>query len=586
MNYSEFCKKYNICLNPEQEKAVLKTKGPGLMISVPGSGKTTVIITRIAYMILCENIPSEKILTVTFSTDAAKSMRDRFAAKFGEHIHGEIPWFRTIHSIALNIIKMYCSVHKKIPHKILESSESVIKEIFAREGHQVTGDSKIKEAVNCISKNKNLIKPVPDISVSGISLNYISEKYEKYKKDHGFMDFDDILIYALRILENCPDILKVWQDMYYYFNVDEAQDNSKIQNCIMNALSSRFNNIFMAGDEDQCIYGFRGAYPQSFFEFEEKWGSENIIKLQTNYRSCDKILQAAESFINQNKNRYSKKLIGIKHRSGNVEIRNFSTYPDRNQYILNDMKKYGTSAVLSRNNDSLISAAYTLWKNSVEFCIKPGKNDFFSSFIFRDIVSLLDSSIREDFSSLPAHLKYIIREEKRISRIKYFKPEDSLKFILYDLNYSKYIMSKLGEGYSEQGLCSKLNIMETISKDYAHITEFLDCLENLKKICFSGSEKGRISLYTCHGSKGLEFEKIYIIDVLDKVFPPCDNINTDLTYSDSELEEEVRLFYVALTRGREEAEILNVKNSYWGISLPSIFVKDIERELMGYEKKL
>ncbi|MDO4482615.1 MAG: ATP-dependent helicase [Bacillota bacterium] len=585
MTYFEFCKKYNISLNPEQEKAVLKTNGPGLMVSVPGSGKTTVIITRIAYMIMCEKIPPEKILTVTFSTDAASSMRERFYSQYGSQITGKMPEFRTIHSIALNIVKMYCSLHNKIPDKILENGEYILRDIFFKEGTNAVEDRGVREALNYISKNKNLMQPVPDISISGLSLISVSDKYEKYKKEHGFMDFDDILIYALKILESCPDILEIWQDRFHYFNVDEAQDNSKIQNSIMNALSSRFGNLFMAGDEDQCIYGFCGAYPQAFFEFEDKWGRENIIKLQTNYRSCDQILTAAETFINRNKNRYPKSLAGVKQSPGKIDVKHFNTYPERNKYILKDMKKYNTAAVLSRNNDSLISAAYTLWKNSVSFRIKPGKNDFFSSFIYRDITDILEAAVKKQYSSLPAHLKYIIKNDNRISRIRYYKPKDSLRYILYSIGYSEYLISMLGRGCSVQGICSKLNILETILNDCQSIIEFLDIAKKLKNICSSGSDKGNISLFTCHGSKGLEFDKIYIIDVLDKVFPSCDNITDTSSESCSEQEEEVRLFYVALTRAREEAEILNVKNSYWGISLPSIFVKDIEREILGNEKK-
>lgn len=589
MNYDEFCKKYEIKLNDEQMAAVTKTEGPTLMISVPGSGKTTVIVARIGYMLLCAGIRASEILTVTFSVEAARSMKARFKAKFGD-LEDE-PEFRTVHSMSLNIIKEYCRKYHKKPHNILNSTEAVIRKIVENKTGRACGDDVVRDIVSHIGKAKNLMfgrAEIEAVELPKVRFSEVLDAYESFKKRNKVMDFDDIMLFALQILEKVPDILEDFQQKYRYFNVDEAQDNSLIQNRIMQILSSETNNLFMVGDEDQCIYGFRGAYPRSFFEFSERWGEENIIKLETNYRSCDAILRYAEGFISQNKNRYHKQLRGVKNKEGSVSVREFRTYLERNRYIAGDCLKYESAAVLARNNYSLVPLVHYLEKTGADYSIKAGKNDFFDGSPIMDIISIFEAALGLPADDMSPEVRGFLARQNpgRLGHIKNLGGIDAVRFVVDEMHYDRFLISRCGDGIYLQGILSRLNILESVAADCEDAAEVVTMVRRLREICQEGrtagghdSERsgdnsaragGPVSLLTCHGSKGLEFDKVYIIDVTEGVFPAC-------SPGDDEYEEEVRLFYVAVTRAIEACEVINVKSAYYGKSLGSEFVESLRK---------
>lgn len=578
MNFEEFCSTFNFHPNSEQAKAVKKTEGPTLMISIPGSGKTTVIIHRIAYMILCCGIPEDKILTVTFSVDAARSMEKRFMEKFGDRIGYSTPTFSTIHSLAYRIVKEYCREYKRKPFRIVDSISPVLRRLICEQtGVKHVNENVIQESIGRISKASNLMlddEQIGEIKIKGVDFPRLYKDFEEYKRSRSIMDFDDILLYALKILRKYHKILSIFQDEYSYFNVDEAQDNSLVQNEIINLLASGSGNLFMVGDEDQCIYGFRGAYPESFFEFAEKYGGENVIKLQMNYRSRHEILAHAGSFIAQNEHRYEKKLNGVKRGKGNVVIKSFPTLTARNEYIAHDSELIDTAAVLSRNNDSLISVIHYMKMKSLKFNLKGGKNDFFSSVAIKDIIHILRYSINPDSIKLPVHLKRLITDRDMINVLSDMGPADAISYIVKDMKFSELLLAIARKGNSVQNLCSKLNTLQEIAGFSDTLEDFLSDVESLSSICVESFNGGNLSLMTCHGSKGLEFKKVYIIDAYDGIFPCCDANDADTL---TEYEEEVRLFYVALTRAEDEVEILNVNKPHWGIQEPSIFVKEIQK---------
>ncbi len=574
MKYEEFCEKFDIKLNDEQMMAVRKTEGPTLMISVPGSGKTTVIVARIGYMILCAGIKASEILTVTFSVEAARSMTARFEAKFGNI--GDKPEFRTVHSMSLKIIKYYCRLYHKKPHSILNGPEVVIRKIVESQLKTSCSDDLLREVLAQINKAKNLMYDEErngSIAIGKVDFAGVFKAYEEYKKSHRLMDFDDMMIFALQILNEVPAVLSAFQERYRYFNVDEAQDNSLIQNRIMQVLSSKTNNLFMVGDEDQCIYGFRGAYPRSFFEFQEKWGEENIIKLETNYRSCDAILRQAEEFISQNKNRYHKNLRGVKNREGSLEVRGFKSIRERNAYIAKDCSKYDTAAVLSRNNFSLVSVACYMGKNGIDFSIKAGKNDFFDGSPIMDIISILKVGTGQRNVEMTAEvMRFLERQnENRIHRIGDLNSLEAVRFIVDEMHYDKFLVGSCGEGIHMNGIYTRLNILESVAAESEGIESLIDDIDKINKICAEGRAGKHVSLLTCHGSKGLEFDKVYIIDVNEGLFPACEKDEENF----DEYEEEVRLFYVAVTRAIEECEVLTVKSAYYGKAEKSRFVREI-----------
>ncbi len=592
MDFEQYCINKGIRFNPEQRRAIERTDGPTLMISVPGSGKTTVIISRIAHMIAVNGISPDSILTVTFSVDAAKTMRAKYTEVFEELTPDAAPEFSTVHSAALKIVRHYHRIRGLKQGRIMENTHSVISMLIKENNEGRFSDRSVTETVNHISKAANgmLSKDeIADISIRGIDFAEIFDKYTEYKKENNLMDFDDILAFSLSILRNNPDILAYFQNKYIYYNVDEAQDNSLIQNRIIETLTSKHNNLFMVGDEDQCIYGFRGAYPNAFFEFSKKWGEENIIKLQTNYRSDDLILQVAESFISQNRNRYFKKLTGVQNRPGRVETVTFTDAAERNDYISSDCIYYSTAAVISRNNDSLISIADSLIQKNINFSIRAGKNELFSSVITKNILKILKvSSGMEDYGDLPGYIKRMIGESRRLYEMNNMNAASAIRYLVKELNYSKILSAFFIDGYGRQGMLNKLNILTCLAEKLS-ITDFIIKTENLNRVFSEGrtadNSTPAVSLLTCHASKGLEFEKVYIIDSIDRIFPNCGFFESDNTTKSMDYEEEVRLFYVALTRAEREIEILNTRQAYWGNSSPSIFVKEIRGYINGIQQK-
>ena len=434
----------------------------------------------------------------------------------------------------------------------------------------------LKEVSANITKARNLMydrESIEKITVRKADFSSVLSGYEDFKRKKKVMDFDDIMIFALQILEEFPDILEVYQSRFRYFNVDEAQDNSLVQNRIMEKLSAKTSNLFMVGDEDQCIYGFRGAYPQAFFEFSEKWGEENIIKLETNYRSLEAVLAGAESFISQNKNRYKKRLVGARSGAGRVRTLDFRNLSDRNKYIGEDCKKYESAAVLSRNNASLVSLVCYLEKSGVDYSIKAGKNDFFEGTPVMDIIKIIQAARGKEEDRGGAIDSFIKRVNKtRLKAIASLTPDRVVSYIMNDLGFDRYLIDRARDGFSLAGFNSRLNILESIAASSESMDDLVENVYRLQKLCMEGRRGKGLSLMTCHGSKGLEFQKVYLIDVCEGLFPSCEK-------TAPEYEEEVRLFYVGLTRAMDEAEILSVKNAYYGEALDSDFILYFKNQL-------
>ena len=242
MEWKEFETTFSVKLNQQQKEAVQSTKGPVLLLAVPGSGKTTVLVTRLGYMIYCRNIPPESILTVTYTVAATKDMSERFAVRFGEDMAKRLE-FRTINGIRI------CQDH----------------------GMGYPTESDLKNVRTLITYIKNMmlteeelqkLEEESDIRIAGIYREYCSQM-----RAQNLMDYDDQMLYAYKMLRMDPGLLAYFQKLYPYICVDEAQDTSKIQHAIIALLATESGNLFMVGDEDQSIYGFRAAYPQALVSF-------------------------------------------------------------------------------------------------------------------------------------------------------------------------------------------------------------------------------------------------------------------------------------------------------------------------------
>lgn len=314
-DFLSFCKKYDIHLNSQQAQAVQAIDENVLLLAVPGSGKTTVLVTRLGYMILEKHIDPEKILAITFNTQAAAEMKQRFSLKFGSVLANQIS-FKTINSLAYQIYSQFCfDVH--YPKRTIDErrEKAILRNVYQSITKEFPGENDILNLQSEITYVKNMrldASQIKELEEDDSFFPKMFEMYEKVMKEQVLMDFNDQMAFAIWILENRKYYRGLWSHKYQYICVDEAQDTSKIQHDMIKILS--FNNhLFMVGDEDQSIYGFRAAYPQALLSFQNDHDNAKVIRMETNYRSTPEIVTKAQSFISKNRDRFEKKCVRIVH---------------------------------------------------------------------------------------------------------------------------------------------------------------------------------------------------------------------------------------------------------------------------------
>ena len=299
-----------IVLNPQQSEAVKTVNGPVLLLAVPGSGKTTVLVLRLGYMITNCGIDPENILTVTYTVAATRDMARRFAGFFGEELASRLE-FRTINGICAKIIGYYSRVLGKKAFELVtdeKKTAGILTQIYQQVEQTWPTEADLRNVRTLITYIKNQMLTEKEIRELGsgkgsplrdadcqINIGQIYERYNRWLREQHLMDYDDQMVYALTILRKVPQVLAHFQDLYRYICVDEAQDTSKIQHAIIALLASRYDNLFMVGDEDQSIYGFRAAYPEALLNFEKEHRGAKILLMEQNYRSGSGIVGGSDA---------------------------------------------------------------------------------------------------------------------------------------------------------------------------------------------------------------------------------------------------------------------------------------------------
>ena len=383
MTYEEFKNQYPVRLNQQQVEAVRQTEGPVLLLAVPGSGKTTVLVTRLGYMLHCKGIRPEQILTVTYTVAATRDMKARFISSFGED-HADKLTFRTINGLCAVVIGRYARQKGTEPFALLDDERqinSVIRDLLARTGTAFPSDLQVKEARTHITYCKNMMLTEAEIhahKVDGMDFPRVYFEYQDYLLRSRRMDYDDQMVFTYRIFRQHPDILAYFQHRWPYICVDEAQDTSKIQHAILRQLASGSGNIFMVGDEDQSIYGFRAAWPQALLEFEQVFPGAKVLKLETNYRSTRAIVEKADAFIRRNQNRRPKKMRTENQQGSPIRRIMLEDYNRQYNYLLKVAENCEEStAVLYRNNDSALPLIDLLEQKGVPYACRQ-REGFFS----------------------------------------------------------------------------------------------------------------------------------------------------------------------------------------------------------------
>ncbi|NCC87624.1 MAG: ATP-dependent helicase [Clostridia bacterium] len=620
MTFEEFINKFNLNLNDQQKAAVLKTGGQTLLLAVPGSGKTTVIVNRIAYMIYCLNIAPPQILTMTYSVAAAKDMKERFAQKFGEEMASNLD-FRTINSFCYLVLKKYERFNNTKMFSLIKDSQTsgILKEIYINIHNEYPSEGTIKDIKTKITYCNNMMLKDEDMEDFNEEYNFLQiyKNYQNYKKDNKLMDYDDQMKYAKIILENYPQILSYYQKKYLYVSIDEAQDTSKIQHEIIRLLVSKNKNIFMVGDEDQSIYGFRAAYPQALLEFDKFYPSANVLFIEKNYRCSKNIVTAANRLIKHNDDRRNKNM--ITQNDEGLEIKHTSLNNRYNEYeylrkLSENCRK--ETAILYRYNESVIPIIDMLNKNNINYSIKENDALFFTNFIVVDIMNILkfsqnmtDLKLFNDICyKLNCYISKIqmeqinrlignqnsenildifissvdcsLSQKKKIKELKInlglvakCNSFDAIIKILYEVDYNKYLIDK--NNNNNNAFNQKINTVLAIAYQYKNIEDFIQRFGELKNIISQGNKnkESNLVLSTIHSSKGLEYQKVIIIDVCDGFFPSV--INPKNRQDKEVLEEERRLFYVAVTRAKSELEIITYKNDCGNKVELSFFIKEL-----------
>lgn len=601
MDWNEFVNTFPIQLNQQQQEAVQSTEGAVLLLAVPGSGKTTVLVTRLGYMIYCRNIQPESILTVTYTVAATKDMSKRFADRFGEEMAEKLE-FRTINGICARIIQYYGRKIGKTPFELVKEEKNttgMLVKICQEHGMGYPTESDLKNVRTMITYIKNMmlnekeiqkLEEESDIRIRGIYQAYCSQMREK-----KWMDYDDQMLYAYKMLRMDSRLLEHFQNLYPYICVDEAQDTSKIQHAIIALLASKSENLFMVGDEDQSIYGFRAAYPEALLDFEKDHPGARVLLMEENFRSNAKIVSAADKFIQKNTLRHEKHMKAA--REDGADIRKISLKSRKAQYVylMKIAQECSTeTAVLYRDNECAIPLIDLLERKHIPYRMRNAELSFFTHRTVLDIQNIIrfamDPKDTELFMQIYYRLKLFFRKEDALNYANISKEKDIPVWdaILqygnleeYQQNHVRSLrrqMKKLPDmagdkavdqilvymGYQDylkkMGMnANKLEIVKMIGSREDSPEKLLERLKELERIIREKKEERecRFILSTMHASKGLEYDTVYLLDVVDGILPEkvLTSMNTASKEEIGAYEEERRLFYVGVTRAKNQLNI-------------------------------
>jgi superfamily I DNA/RNA helicase len=644
MTWTEFRNRYSIQLNQQQESAVQSVEGPVLLLAVPGSGKTTVLVTRLGYMIFCKGIAPERILTVTYTVAATKDMAERFACRFGAEMAGRLE-FRTINGICARVIQ-YCSWKSgRTAFSLLTDEKRIaamLSGIYQRIEHSYPTESDLQNVRTLITFIKNRMLGEEEIRAlekdAEIQLLRIYKAYNAELREHQLMDYDDQMVYAYTMLQRFPWLREHFQQQYPYICVDEAQDTSKIQHAIIALLASRTENLFMVGDEDQSIYGFRAAYPDALLEFEQHHPGARVLLMEENFRSDASIVRAADRFIQKNTLRHEKHMQPARPKQR--EIREIPLANRKAQYsyllkvaedctaayaadperraagemqervdggpatdVLHADRRRSLSpiAVLYRDHECALPLIDLLERNGVPYKMRNADIGFFTNRVVLDIcniIRLAENPLNTElFMQLYYKLGTYLRKQdaQSIADISQLEGLSVWDVALKHGGLNAYTKGKVRAiqthmrnmlkesagravhriveymGYREYMERSeikdtKLDILRILADQEDSPRHLVDRLEKLRQVLKEKSSERDCPfiLSTIHASKGLEYDSVYLLDVIDGVLPA--QIPKNLKKAEkAELEayeEERRLFYVGITRAKDQLYVFTMKTQH------------------------
>ncbi|MDU5230000.1 MAG: ATP-dependent helicase [Anaerococcus sp.] len=578
-------------LTEKQKQAANHKNGPCLVLAVPGAGKTTMLLERIK--MLENQIDPSHILSLTFSKTQALDMKNRFESE------GDIKSnFMTIHAFCYLIIRNYYKkTHRKL--KILESDNeynkyNLIQQIYYDINGKVMSSEDLKNFFIEIGYMKNSMADISYLKKSQVkNIEKIYKAYEDFKKQKSYIDFDDMQIIALIILNQNYKLLRLVKNKYKYIQLDEGQDTSLLQFKIIEKIVHPENNLMVVADDDQSIYSFRAAEPDYLLNFKNIYPNAKLITMDENHRSQANIVKAANNFIIQNQKRYTKNLFTSKNATSKVYKKYAKDSKDSFSYILKNIDPNKTNAIVFRNNISALNLISFLMEKDIAFTINNPSIDFFDSKILSDMVNIINFSkdfynvelfseiyymvntylSKEEIEKLDLKAinytvfdylhEYIsdekayglLRKEKEFKNLRTMNLDKQISYIYNKMGYRDYI-KMFSNKYYEVVINKDLYVesMINFTKDLKDLNEFYKKIEEFERILNKNNESN-IILSTIHKSKGLEYDNVFIIDLVKGEFP----LIYDYKNRENRLEEERRMFYVAMTRARDNLHLITLK---------------------------
>ncbi len=620
-------------VNKAQYRAITHGAGAMLVLAGPGSGKTFVVTQRIKYLIEQHHVKPEDILVITFTKAAAEEMQERFAKLSAEKCNPVC--FGTFHSVFFQILR---HTYRFTAQNIIRENDKyrLLSQIIRELPDEILGQAQLDYSTETL---QNLLSEISTVKNNGVTpqevrsttvpqavFERIFQMYKQEMNRNKLIDFDDMVLLCRNLLAERPDTLKLWQQRFQYILVDEFQDICPLQYEVVRMLAKPQDNLFIVGDDDQSIYGFRGSKPEIMLNFTKEYPKAEQVLLDVNYRSRQGIVDTAARLIAHNKMRFDKAVRAQNKQNDGVKIYSFQSKSKQaesialliKQYIALPDTKYSDIAILYRTNNHTIYTADRLMREGIPFTMKEKPKNIYESPVAKDIIAYMRYALyeanQEDFlrimnkpvryikrSTVPRGVfkmrelidnnhatgyvvQNILEFYDELHFIKSLNPFSAVNFIRkgvgngtgYDAYLKKQAAEK-GKDVSEE--FEELEELMRLSREFETIELWLEHIENYDAILYEIAQQEKrlkkmntdaVSMVTMHASKGLEWDVVILPDVNEGVIPHKKAV------TDAELEEERRMFYVAMTRAKQHLFIFYIQEKEAGNLLPSRFLDELD----------
>lgn len=600
--------------NEAQIKAIQHNTGPCMVIAGPGSGKTAVLTNRVRYLIDNYNVKPSDILVITYTKAAALQMQTRFMELGGSR--GAAVTFGTFHAVFFTILKLAYNYTARCiitPSRQKDFVRDWLCRLELEYDNEAEAVDNVLSEISRVKGNSIKLSEYQSIYIPPESFRIIYKAYDDMLIKKRLIDFDDMIVQCRELLQQRQDYRNAWQNKYRYILVDEFQDINMAQFDVLRILSEKYRNLFVVGDDDQSIYGFRGADPEIMLKFTDYFSDAVRIDLSINYRSTGNIVLAARSVIEENEHRYYKDIKTVSEQGESVSIYEFNNLNDEKAFLAEKIKKlnsegidYDDIAVLFRTN--IVGDMYKTRLNGegIPCHGTDEEKNIYEHWIAKDILSYIRialgsrdrteflriinkpmryvtrsyitqpvdiGKIKEIYSGNDVMLERLDKLFSDINLIKNMSPFAAVNYIRKGIGYDDYVTDYIYEHKADRE--ELYNVFDEILHRALNYRSLPEWMEGMSKERKNSEEKKLVyenkgvHFLTMHCSKGLEYKAVFVVDVCEGVIP------YNKAVLNEQIEEERRLFYVAMTRAKEKLYLLYPKQRYNKDTTRSRFIEEI-----------